>query len=58
MKLKLPAGMDNPAFRMEIVKTSKENKEICLCNGERESLINKAFLKNPQRFPHRLICKA
>jgi hypothetical protein len=58
MKYQLLAGMDNPAFRMEIVKTSKENKEICLCNGERESLVNKAFLENPQRFPHRFVCKA
>jgi hypothetical protein len=58
MKFKLLTGMDNPAFQMEIVKTRKENKEICLCNGERESLINKVFLENPQRFPHRFIHKA
>lgn len=55
---KLLAGMDNPAFRVEIVKASKKNEKICFRNREGKSLIYEPFLENPERLPHRFVCQA
>lgn len=49
--------MDNPAFRVQIVKANKKKKNICFRNREGQSLVHESSLKDPKRLPHRFVHK-